>query len=71
MMLLSPAAAELAKAYIELDVIMDETFVDTASMQYLMLRCKERGVPIRGATTAIIEGLFYAGHAGTCAGASV
>ena len=55
---LSPAAAELAKAYIELDVIMDETFVDTASMQYLMLRCKERGVPIRGATTAIIEGLF-------------
>ena len=55
---LAPAAAELAKAYIELDVIMDETFVDTASLQYLILRCRERGVAIRGASAAIIEGVF-------------
>ena len=55
---LAPAAAEMAKAYIELDVIMDETFVDTASMQYLMMRCRERGVPIQPATEAVIEGTF-------------
>lgn len=55
---LAPAAAELAKTYMELDVVMDETFVDTASLQYLMLRCKERGVPIHGPTAAVIEGEF-------------
>lgn len=55
---LAPAAAELAKAYIELDVIMDETFVDTASLQYLMLRCKERGITIQPETAAIVQGTF-------------
>lgn len=55
---LAPAAAELVKCYMELDVVMDETFVDTASLQYLMLRCKERGVAIQGETAAVIEGIF-------------
>lgn len=55
---LAPVAAELAKCYMELDVVMDETFVDTASLQYLMLRCKERGVAIQGETAAVIEGVF-------------
>ena len=55
---LAPAAAELAKAYMELDVVMDETFVDTASLQYLMLRCKERGITIQGETAAIVQGTF-------------
>lgn len=55
---LAPAAAELAKAYMELDVVMDETFVDTASLQYLMLRCKERGITIQGESAAIIQGIF-------------
>lgn len=55
---LAPAAAELVKCYMELDVVMDETFVDTASLQYLMLRCKERGVTIQGETAAVIEGVF-------------
>ena len=55
---LAPAAAELVKCYTELDVVMDETFVDTASLQYLMLRCKERGVAIQGETAAVIEGVF-------------
>lgn len=53
---LAPTAVELAKAYMELDVVMDETFVDTCSLQYLMLRCKERGVPILGETAAVIQG---------------
>ena len=55
---LAPAAAELAKCYMELDVVMDETFVDTASLQYLMLRCKERGVAIQDETASVIEGVF-------------
>lgn len=55
---LAPAAAELAKAYIELDVIMDETFVDSASFQGLTKRCQERGVPIQEASAAVIEGAF-------------
>ena len=55
---LAPAVAEFVKLYIELDVIMDETFVDTASMQYLKLRAKERGVPIKSATFAVVEGTF-------------
>ena len=55
---LAPAAAELAKCYMELDVVMDETFVDTASLQYLILRCKERGIAIQGETAAVIEGVF-------------
>lgn len=54
---LAPAAAELTKAYMELDVVMDETFVDTASLQYLMLRCKERGIAIQGETAALVRGL--------------
>ena len=55
---LAPAAAELAKTYMELDVVMDETFVDTASLQYLILRCKERGIEAQGETMAIIQGTF-------------
>ena len=55
---LAPAAAELAKTYMELDVVMDETFVDTASLQYLILRCKERGIEAQGETAAIIQGTF-------------
>ena len=55
---LAPAAAELAKTYMELDVVMDETFVDTASLQYLILRCKERGITIQGETAAVVQGIF-------------
>lgn len=55
---LAPAAAEISKTYMELDVVMDETFVDTASLQYLMLRCKERGIKIQSETAAVIQGTF-------------
>lgn len=55
---LAPAAAELANCYRELDVVLDETFVDTCSLEYLMRRCSERGVPIKGATAAVISGSF-------------
>lgn len=55
---LAPIAQELASVYRDLDVVMDETFVDTASLQFLMKRCNERGVPIKEATSAVIEGTF-------------
>lgn len=55
---LSPAAAMLAQCYRELDMVLDESFADTCSLEYLIKRCKERGVPIQGATPAVIEGIF-------------
>lgn len=55
---LAPAAMELAQIYILLDVILDETFVDTASLQYLMKRADELGVPIQEATQAVVRGSF-------------
>lgn len=55
---LAPAAAELAQAYIQLDVVISETFADTASRQYLILRAKERGLKPYEATTAEVKGAF-------------
>lgn len=55
---LAPSAMELAQMYILLDVILDETFVDTASLQYLMKRADELGVPIQEATQATVRGSF-------------
>lgn len=55
---LAPVAQEIMKVYRELDVVMDETFADTASLQFLMMRCRERGVPIKDATSAVISAHF-------------
>ena len=55
---LAPDAMELAQVYILLDVILDETFVDTASLQYLMKRAVEIGMPIQEATQAVVRGEF-------------
>ena len=55
---LAPAAAELAQAYIQLDVAVSETFADTASRQYLILRAKERGLKPYEATAAEVKGVF-------------
>lgn len=55
---LAPCAILLTQVYAELDMILDESFADTCSLEYLIKRCKERGVPIQGATPAVIEGKF-------------
>lgn len=55
---LAPAALELQNMYIELDVILNETFADTASMEYLTRRCAERGITPRPATNAVLRGVF-------------
>ena len=41
---LSPAAIELAIAYTALDNIRNESFVDTASREYILLGCKQMGI---------------------------
>lgn len=55
---LAPAAFELAQTYIEMDVILTETFADTASRAYLIKRAAERGIIPEVATNAILKGVF-------------
>ena len=51
----APAAVELQHQYIALDNILQETFADTASREYLILRAKERGLSPTPATPAVLE----------------
>ena len=55
---LAPAAAELAQMYINFDVVLNQTFVDTATNEYLEKRCAERGIMRIPATYAIVQGEF-------------
>nr|DAM28935.1 MAG TPA: Baseplate J like protein [Bacteriophage sp.] len=55
---LAPAAVELQLMYIELDVILKETFANTSSMEYLSKRAAERGIFPKPATHAILKGEF-------------
>lgn len=52
---LAPAAMEMMHMYIELNTIMSETFGDTASRDFLILRAKERGIVPYSATYAILK----------------
>ena len=55
---LAPAAAELAQMYIGLDVVLNQTFADTATEKYLDKRCAERGIVRKAATCAVVKGTF-------------
>lgn len=55
---LAPAAVELQNMYIELDTILNESFADTQSRDYLIKRCAERGIYPEAATKAILKGEF-------------
>jgi len=55
---LAPAAVELTSAYIQLDFILNSTFADTASRDYLVLRAAERGLTPYPETYAILQGEF-------------
>ncbi|HEX3077783.1 MAG TPA: baseplate J/gp47 family protein [Lachnospiraceae bacterium] len=55
---IAPVAAELAQAYIDLDVILNETFADTASREYLVRRAAERGIEPYPTTFAVCKGEF-------------
>ena len=52
------AALELANMYVELDVVLNETFADTASREYLIKRAAERGLSPEPATNAVLRGEF-------------
>ncbi len=55
---LSPAALELMALYIELERVIREGFGDTASREFLVLRCKERGISPYPAEKAVVKGVF-------------
>ena len=52
------AALELSNMYVELDVVLNETFADTASREYLIKRAAERGLSPEPATQAVLRGEF-------------
>lgn len=54
----SPTAIELQILYLELDVILKEAYGDSASREFLILRCKERGIYPYEATHAVLKGVF-------------
>lgn len=55
---LVPTAVELQNMYINLDVVLNETFADTASRENLIKRAAERGISPYSATNAIVKGEF-------------
>ncbi|MCM1440083.1 MAG: baseplate J/gp47 family protein [Roseburia sp.] len=55
---LAPNSLESAMIYVALDAILSETYADTASRDYLILRCKERGISPLPATAAVGVGEF-------------
>lgn len=55
---LSPAALEITALYIELERVIREGFGDTASREFLILRCKERGISPYPAEKTQAKGVF-------------
>lgn len=54
----SPAALEIMALYIELERVLNESFGDTASREFLILRCGERGITPYPASKAVARGEF-------------
>lgn len=55
---IAPAAFEMMNMFMEMNGIMNDTFADTASREYLIRRCAERGIIPEPATKAILKGEF-------------
>lgn len=55
---LAPAALEMMNMFMEMNGIMNDTFADTASRNYLIRRCAERGITPEPSTKAILKGEF-------------
>ena len=51
----APAAVELQNLYLQLENILQETFADTASREYLLRRAAERGIVPYSATPATLR----------------
>lgn len=54
----SPTALELEILYVELNTLIAEAYGDTASREFLIMRCKERGITPYEATYAVLKGEF-------------
>lgn len=54
----SPTALELQYLYIELERIIAEGYGDTASREFLIRRCAERGITPYPASKAVLKGVF-------------
>lgn len=54
----SPTALELQLLYIELNTLIAEAYGDTASREFLIKRCAERGITPYPATYAVLRGEF-------------
>lgn len=54
----SPAALEIMALYIELERVINESFGDTASREFLIRRCAERGIKPYPASKAVCRGEF-------------
>lgn len=52
---LAPAAAELMMAYLELNSMLNESFADTASLEYLVKMAAEKGINQKQATFAVLK----------------
>lgn len=52
---LAPVALELAQVYVDLDMLIDETFADSASYYYLIKRAAEHGIFAQEGTPAVLE----------------
>lgn len=57
---LAPAAAELAIAYIQLDNVRNESFVNTATREYILIGCEQMGIDTTqfGASAGTFKGEF-------------
>jgi uncharacterized phage protein gp47/JayE len=55
---LSPTALELQLLYIQLNTLIAEAYGDSASREFLIMRCKERGITPYEATYAVLKGEF-------------
>jgi uncharacterized phage protein gp47/JayE len=55
---LSPAAVELQQMYLAIDEVLNESFADTETRDFLIRRCRERGIIVEPATYAVRRGEF-------------
>lgn len=51
----APTAMENAQMYVDMDILLNETFADTASYYYLIKRAAERGIFVREGTPAVLK----------------
>ena len=57
----SPTAIEFQILYLELENLIRDAYGDTATREFLIKRCKERGITPNPATYAVLKGVFSPG----------